>query len=160
MPEAKENMRKETWIAPAVFVEDQALKASAKKIPEEGLTLIPGVLGLRTTRNTGMAFSLFSGHPWLLGLLGLAMLGSAILFLRKKEIPRLPFIGLMLMAGGAAGNITDRLIHGYVTDMIELLFIRFAVFNLADAALTVGCGLTMLYLLWIGDQTSKGNSSK
>ena len=77
----------------------------------------------------------------------LLIVAGALLFLRKKRIPRLPFIGLMLMLGGAAGNMADRLITGFVPDMIELLFVRFAVFNPADAALTVGCALIVLHLL-------------
>lgn len=147
-------MRKEIWIAPMVFAADRICKVLAERIPEEGVSLIPGILGLRYTRNTGMAFSLFSGHPWLLGFFSLVILTAAFLFLRKKEIPQLPFIGLMLMAGGAAGNMADRFFIGSVPDMIELLFIRFAIFNLADMALTAGCGLILLYLLRGKDQPS------
>ena len=53
----------------------------------------------------------------------------------------------MLMLGGALGNAADRLLLGYVPDMIELLFVRFAVFNAADAALTIGCGMMLISLL-------------
>ena len=147
-------MRKEIWIAPAVFAVDRVCKVLAERIPEGGITLIPGILGLRYTRNTGMAFSLFSGHPWILGVISLVLITGAFLFLRNKEIPRLPFIGLMLMAGGAAGNMTDRFAAGYVPDMFELLFIHFAIFNPADAALTVGCGLLLIYLMLWKDQPS------
>ena len=52
------------------------------------------------------------------------------------------------MAGGAAGNMFDRLIRGYVPDMIETLFVNFPVFNIADACLTVGCALVMISLLF------------
>ncbi len=149
-----ENMRKDIWIAPAVFTADRICKILAERIPEEGIPLIPGVLGLQYTRNTGMAFSLLSGHPWLLGIISILILTGAFLSLRKKEIPRLPFIGLMLMAGGAAGNIADRFITGFVPDMFELLFVRFAIFNPADAALTAGCGLIILYLLLGKDHPS------
>ena len=110
--------------------------------------------------STGMAFSLFSGHPWLFGMLGLLILAGAFGFLRKKEIPPLPYIGLMLMLGGAVGNMADRLINGSVPDMIELLFIRFAVFNPADMALTVGCVLMMAYVLLGRDHPSASSSSK
>ena len=151
-------MRKEIWIAPVVFAADQGTKKAAVFIPSEGMTLIPGILSLRYTRNTGMAFSLLSGHPWLLGLGSLIILAGAFFFLRKKEIPRFPFIGLMLMAGGAAGNMTDRLFLGYVPDMIEVLFVQFAVFNLADVVITIGCGLIILWLLFGRDQSSKSSS--
>ena len=152
-------MRKEVWIAPAVFAADQGMKWAAERMEAAEQTVIPGVLALRLTHNTGMAFSLFSGHSWLLGLLGLLIAAGAYLYLRKKEIPRLPFIGLMLMAGGAAGNMADRWFLGYVRDMIELKFVRFAVFNLADAALTVGCGLLILYVLRDGGNHASEDSS-
>ena len=106
-----------------------------------------------------MAFSLLSGHPWLLGGLSLLILAAGFILLRKKEIPRLPFIGLMLMAGGAAGNMTDRFLRGYVTDMIEPLFVRFPVFNLADTAITVGCALTALWLVFSKTPPAAGADS-
>ena len=52
------------------------------------------------------------------------------------------------MAGGAAGNMLDRLIRGFVPDMIETLFVSFPVFNVADSCLTVGCALMMISLLF------------
>ena len=58
-----------------------------------------------------------------------------------------PLAGLALMAGGASGNMFDRLIRGYVPDMIEALFVNFPVFNLADSALVIGCILVMVSLL-------------
>ncbi len=141
------SMRGEIWIAPAVFAVDRVAKLLAPGIPATGRTLIPGVVGLRYARNTGMAFSLFSGRPWLLGLLSLAIILAACWFLRGKKLPRLPMTGLMLMLGGAVGNMADRFLTGYVTDMIELLFVRFAIFNPADMALTVGCALVMYWVL-------------
>ena len=48
-------MRKEIWIAAAVFAADRVTKALAPRIPAEGLELIPGVIGLRYAENTGMA---------------------------------------------------------------------------------------------------------
>ena len=49
-------MTKTGWIAPAVFLADRITKAFWNRIPREGIALIPGVLGLRQARNTGMAF--------------------------------------------------------------------------------------------------------
>jgi signal peptidase II len=110
--------------------------------------LIPGVLGLRYAENKGIAFSLLSGHPRILGLLSLALIAGGFLWLRKKEIGDFPLTGLALMAGGAAGNMFDRLIRGYVPDMIETLFVSFPIFNIADSCLTVGCVLVMFSLLF------------
>ena len=141
-------MRKEIWIAAAVFAADRVTKALASRIPAEGLELIPGVIGLRYAENTGMAFSLLSGRPWLLGMLSLAVILAGFLYLRKKQISMPAMTGLMLMLGGAAGNMFDRFVSGSVPDMIETLFISFPIFNLADTALTVGCILVMADLLF------------
>ena len=140
-------MKKYGWIALAVFLADRAGKLLAGRIPPGGCTVIPGVLGLRFARNTGVAFSLFSGRPWLPTLLSLGVIGGAFWFLRGKQLSRLASVGLMMMLGGAVGNLTDRLITGAVPDMIELLFVRFAIFNVADVCLVVGCALTMISLL-------------
>ena len=141
--------RKYGWglIAILVLAADRITKALAGNIPGEGMTLIPGVIGLRYTRNTGAAFSLLSGHPWLLGAAGLLVIVGAALFLRKRKLSPLALTGLMMMLGGAAGNMIDRFATGYVPDMIEFLFMRFAVFNVADTFLCIGCTLTAISLL-------------
>ena len=139
-------MKRAWWIAAAVFLADRGTKMLSGRIPPAGQTLIPGVIGLRLARNTGMAFSLFSGRPRLLGILSLVMILGAFLVFRKKTIRPLTTAGLMLMLGGALGNAADRLLTGYVTDMIELLFVSFAVFNVADACLVIGCGLAVMDL--------------
>ena len=73
---------------------------------------------------------------------------AAAWLLRKKRFSPLLTTGIMLMAGGAAGNMADRFFTGFVPDMVEPLFVSFAVFNLADAALTVGCALVIGCLLF------------
>ena len=133
-------------IAIGVLAADRITKALAADIPPEGVPLIPGVVGLRYTQNTGAAFSMMSGHPWLLGILSLAVIIGAILFLRKKQLTLLTRIGLMMMLGGAAGNMIDRFLTGYVPDMIEFLFVNFAIFNIADTFLCIGCALTAIGL--------------
>ena len=136
------------WLIPAfVLAADRITKALAGRIAPEGTALIPGVLGLRYTRNTGAAFSMLSGHPWLLGVLSLAVIAAAFLFLRKKKLSAPATAGLMMMLGGAAGNMIDRFATGYGPDMIEFLFVSFAIFNVADTFLCIGCALVALSLL-------------
>ena len=134
-------------IAAGVFALDRVTKALAVNIPEDGQVLIPGVLGLRYAENRGIAFSLLSGRPWLLGLLSLAIIVAAFLYLRKKRLHPLALTGLMMMLGGAAGNMLDRFVRGCVPDMIEFLFVNFAIFNVGDACLCAGCALVILRLL-------------
>ena len=130
-----------------VLIIDRITKELAGGIPAEGIALVPGVIGLRYAENAGAAFSMLSGHPRLLGVLSLALITGGYVWLRKKEIAAFPLFGLALMAGGAAGNMLDRLIRGFVPDMIETLFVNFPVFNIADSCLTVGCVLMMVSLL-------------
>ena len=134
--------------AAAVLAADRITKELAPGIPEGGVALIPGVLGLRYAENRGIAFSLLSGAPRLLGVLSLALIAAGFLWLRKKELKPFPLFALALMAGGAAGNMFDRLIRGYVPDMIETRFISFPVFNAADSCLVVGCILLIISLLF------------
>ena len=138
-----------------ILAADRITKALASDIPPEGTVLIPGVLGLRYTRNTGAAFSMLSGHPWLLGILSLAVIAAAFLILRKKKLSALTAAGLMMMLGGAVGNMIDRFLTGYVPDMIEFLFVRFAIFNVADTFLCIGCALTAIGLLGNEDKGEK-----
>ncbi len=133
-----------------ILLLDRVTKELAPSLPPEGITLIPGVLGLLYAENIGAAFSILSGAPRLLGVLSLAMIVAAFLWLRKKRLRTPALIGLAMMAGGAAGNMFDRLIRGYVPDMIETRFINFPVFNVADSCLTVGCVIVMICILTEG----------
>ena len=135
-------------ITAAVIVLDRITKLLAPGLPANGLTLIPGVIGLRYAENRGIAFSLLSGHPRLLGILSLILIIGGYIWLRKKKPGTFPTAGLALMAGGAAGNMADRLISGYVPDMIEMLFVRFPIFNAADSCLTIGCVMLIISLLF------------
>ena len=123
-------------------------KILAPGIPADGRTLIPGIIGLRYAENRGIAFSLLSGIPWALGALSLMIITAVFFFLRGKKLHPVTLAGLMMMLGGAAGNMADRFFLGYVPDMIELLFVDFAVFNVADAFLTVGCVMVVICLLF------------
>ena len=142
-------------IAAAVFIADRVTKILASRIPEDGQALIPGVLGLRYAENRGIAFSMLSGMPWVLGLVSLAIIAAVFFFLRGKKLRAMTLAGLMMMLGGAAGNMLDRFIHGFVPDMIEVLFMQFAVFNVADMFLCIGCGLVILQLLFGREMTGE-----
>ena len=131
----------------AVLIFDRITKELAPGLPADGAALIPGVIGLRYAENRGIAFSLLSGYPRVLGILSLALIVGGYIWLRKKKIAAFPLTGLALMAGGAAGNMLDRLIRGFVPDMIETQFMNFPVFNIADSCLTIGCVLMMISLL-------------
>lgn len=108
-------------------------------------TLIPGVVGFRSVRNSGMAFSMLSGHGWFLSALTALMIAGIVGFLLVRvEEPPVLRAGLWLIAGGGLGNLYDRLTLGYVIDFIKLEFVDFAIFNVADVCICVGAGLVLL----------------
>ena len=144
-------MKKYAWIAVLTVLIDQALKAFCLTLTGP-VTLIPRVLALTCARNTGMAFSLFSGRAWALGVVSAVCIVGGWLVLRRYRLGTVSRIGAMLMLGGAVGNMIDRFLRGYVVDMFEALFVDFAIFNVADAALTIGTALMAFTLLLRPDE--------
>jgi len=139
-------MRKFYWIAALTVIVDQIVKWACLTLTGS-VTLIPHVLALTYAENTGMAFSLFSGRAGALGVVSALCILAGWLVLRRYKLGRLSRVAAMLMLGGAAGNMLDRFFRGYVVDMFEVLFMEFAIFNVADAALTVGTALMAASLL-------------
>lgn len=132
--------------AVGVIVADQISKAWARHALARGesIALPGGVLSFSYHENTGMAFSLFSGHTQVLALLSLVLMVVIVLLLRKvlpAKKSTSVFMGLLI--GGGIGNFIDRVVYGYVVDFIELQFINFPVFNIADIAVTVAAVVLM-----------------
>ncbi len=112
------------------------------------LPLLPGVVHLSHIHNYGAAFSMLEGsRVFFLLLLGvfafLVVRGIRTCFLETSFDCWVAALAL----GGALGNGIDRYRMGYVVDMFELEFMRFAVFNIADIALCVCAGLYVLRVL-------------
>ena len=126
---------------------DQAIKLWAVQYlaPVESIPLIPHVLELHFVLNQGMAFSLLSGKQlFLIIATSVALLAVAYgLFFRSRG-KRLQQAALVL--GGGIGNLIDRVLNGEVVDYINLLFMRFAVFNFADICVCVGVALWVLVI--------------
>ena len=103
-----------------------------------------GVFHLTHVHNTGAAFSMFSGQRWPLVVVTLLCMALVVWMLLRADFPPLANWCLVAILGGAVGNFIDRVTQGYVVDMIEVEFIRFAVFNVAD--IFVVCGGIVLCL--------------
>ena len=109
---------------------------------------IPGLFHLTYVQNTGAAFSAMEGMRWLFVALFAALTVLVLVEYFKK---RMPFSSLerwciAAIYGGGLGNVIDRVRLGYVVDMIEVDFINFPVFNVADCFITCGCILLILHL--------------
>lgn len=142
-------------IAICLVVLDQLVKLWVRSaIPlGQSIPFIPYLMDLAHVQNTGAAFSSFSGLTWLLTIVSLA--GSALMavLLWKNYFPgKIGKLSLALVLAGAVGNLIDRAILGYVTDMFQTTFINFAVFNVADICVTVGGFLLVFYVLFLWDK--------
>lgn len=108
-----------------------------------------GVFHLTYIRNTGMAFSLFEGARWLFLLLTAAFLVAAVTAVRKKWLTHpLSLWALTFIVGGAIGNLIDRALTGAVVDMIEVDFMNFAIFNVADCFVCIGAVLLVIWAIF------------
>ena len=136
-------------IALFVIAADQLTKylVRANMEPGERIPLIGDWLSLYYVRNTGTAFSMFEGNRYVTVLLTsvLIIVCLAVIVTEARSGRTLVPVLLTLVAAGGLSNLADRLALGYVTDMISCG--SFAVFNVADIAVTCGCILTMLALL-------------
>ena len=146
------------WLTLAVAFADRLTKAVFEVYTHEGYRreLAHDFLYLVHSRNPGIAFGLLSdsASPWLTVVLvtgSILVIGVlAWLLVAGHGGGRLAHAGLALILGGAAGNLTDRVLHGGVTDFVEVLIgsYHWPAFNLADSAITIGAGLVILELLF------------
>ena len=129
---------------------DQLIKLWAVQVlePVAAMPLIPHVVELRFVLNPGMAFSLLSGKQlFLIAATGAALLLVAYWLFFRSRGKKLQQAALILVLGGGIGNLIDRVLNGEVVDYINLLFMRFAVFNFADICVCVGVALWVLVIL-------------
>lgn len=122
-----------------IFMIDQAVKICIRGIPLYAVSFSAAPLfEITHCENTGAAFSILSGRTGLLSALSLVLLLVLIGGLwRVFGKDRLSLGMAACLIGGGAGNLTDRLLRGSVTDYIRLLFIDFPVFNFADICITI-----------------------
>jgi len=129
-------------VAAASFVLDRVTKAWAVGSLQgrPAIVLIPHVLDLSYTTNSGGAFSLFTGAPWLFFAASIAI-SAGIVWLAFRQTSLVSAIGMGLILGGALGNLADRLtrgtgVSGRVVDFIHLHL--WPTFNVADSCVVIG----------------------
>lgn len=117
----------------------------------DNVELIPGVFGLNYTENTDTAFSLLGGllnadlRYLLISTLGSVGMLAFVVFIGRRwaELSAWQRAGAVLVLGGGLGNLTDRILRGYVIDFLHLH--SWPVFNVADIALCAGVPLLLLF---------------
>lgn len=132
------------WIAAAVAVIDQITKAIMRT--GKFSFRLGNLFAIHPVENTGIAFSMLSGSGIAL-VIGTALIIAAMagwLIAKPEVLPKWARTGMWMIAGGGLGNLYDRALYSGVTDFIEPLFVRFAVFNIADIAIVCGAALTAI----------------
>ena len=109
---------------------------------------IRGVFRLTYVKNSGAAFGMFANHRWVFLIFSVVAIVAILLYVWKTKPKSLWVrLGLGMILGGGIGNMIDRVRFGYVVDFIDLSFMRFAIFNVADSFVTVGCVLLFVWLI-------------
>ncbi|MBB2499891.1 MULTISPECIES: signal peptidase II [Amycolatopsis] len=138
---------------------DLGLKAWASGALADGTSADLGVIQLRLTFNSGVAFSLGDTLPgWVvLGVTGLIVAGLAVFAWRKARTANLAVrLGLAAVLAGAIANLADRAADGVVTDYLHTGW--FPTFNLADVFITVGGAVLVLASLRATDGTTRDSA--
>lgn len=149
-------------LAVLVYLVDQWLKHWVKEVQGidrigEYREILP-FFDLRFTQNFGISLGMFQATSpemtiGLIAMTGLISLVIVIWMLREKSLGDI--IGLSLILGGAIGNIRDRYAFGYVIDYADFhigTFRPFMIFNLADAAITVGVLIILVRSFFLGNK--------
>jgi signal peptidase II len=152
------------WLSIGVLAADRATKFTIEQYTSEffRFPIFSDIVILVHNQNPGIAFGVFSNSssPWLAPLL---LVSSALviallvwLLVTGRAGGSLAQAGLALILGGAAGNALDRLIHGGVTDFLEVRLgtYRWPAFNVADSAISIGAVLVLVELLFGGRHRS------
>jgi signal peptidase II len=156
------------WLTLAVVLLDRATKAWFESQTTEGWRreLIHNFIYLVHSRNPGLAFGILSDSASI-GTRIVLILGSIViiavlawLLVTNQGGGATAIAGLALLLGGATGNVTDRILHGAVTDFFEVWFgtYRYPAFNVADSAITIGAALILIDILF-GRRTETPRSS-
>lgn len=139
-------------LAAAIFVVDQLVKlwiiAGLGLQAKGSINLLP-ILSLTWVENRGVSMGLLQAdgakERWILTGVT-ALIAAGVAWWMRKETNRIDILALALVLGGALGNIVDRVRFGYVVDFVHVHVgtWSFYVFNVADAAITIGVAILLL----------------
>ena len=139
------------WIVFAAVVAAAIVVDQVTKLCFEGWekSLIGNFLWISSVHNEGAAFGMMAGARW--WFVGLAVPVSAailyVVFAKKVSNSCTFVVSLALILGGILGNLIDRIFFAYVRDFVDFRFSGFAIFNMADSFLCVGCAVLVVWLL-------------
>lgn len=128
---------------------------------------------LTSHRNNGAAFSILEGQQWFFYIITTIVVVGMIWYMQKvqREKKRLLAVAIGFLLGGAIGNFIDRLMYGEVVDFFQFNFkftifghavdYTYAIFNIADSAITIGVVLILIDALrgWLKERRGNSNES-
>ena len=115
------------------------------------ITFIPKVVQFRYAENTGMAFSMLSGARWIfISLTAVICLGALWYIFSNRCQSLWAYWSIGVIVSGGIGNLIDRVFLSYVIDFIEPVFVDFAIFNIADSAVTLGAISLVINVIYEG----------
>lgn len=159
------------WLTLAVVFVDRATKAWIESRPPEFFPreVVPKYFSIIFSRNPGIAFSFLSDSSS--PVMRVALIAGSIIIIgivawflvAGRHLSVLSAAGLALLLAGATGNVTDRIIHGAVTDFVQVwvrflpwqLFNPWPTFNVADAAVTIGATFLLFDILFRQQRSAK-----
>ena len=127
----------------------------------EDVAVLPGIFHFTYIDNKGGAFGMLANNRWVFLVISTVAIAAFVFYIikyRPKDI--LLRISLSFVVGGGIGNMIDRCFRGSVVDFIEVDFIDFYVFNVADIFVCVGCGLMVLYIILSEIKDSKAKKAE
>ncbi len=138
-------------VAVLTIIADQGSKVFVAKRMELGqsIPVLGNFFRITFIRNAGGAFGIFLGGGWFYLLASILAIILIFFYLRKMSAGYLwSRISLALILGGALGNLIDRVRYGMVIDFLDFGIgrLRWPVFNLADAAVTVGVAVFLVFM--------------
>lgn len=148
-------------VAASVYVLDRLTKQMILERfqPGDAVEVVKGYFDITYVQNLGAAFGILSmldggvRLPFFL-VTTLVALGLLVYFVRKTgPDARLTLVSLAMIIGGAAGNLTDRLMYGYVVDFVDwhVGMHHWPAFNIADSGITVGIAILGFEIIFKGE---------
>jgi signal peptidase II len=144
------------WLIPIVVL-DQLTKFMVDRTMSlhDSIPIIDGFFNFTYVRNTGAAFGIFAGShevfrlPFLIGVSILAIGFIVVMLKRLRDDATGLITALTFILAGAIGNLIDRVLHGEVSDFLDVYYSNYhwPAFNLADSFISIGVTITLFYLV-------------
>lgn len=122
---------------------------------DESIKVISNFLYITSHRNQGAAWGILQGKMWLFYIVTIVVLVILFMFFKNEGYGRPDVqLGLSLLIAGSIGNFIDRLFRGEVVDFVDtyIFSYNFPIFNVADAALTIGVIVLIIVILFEGKE--------